>query len=77
MFYKDSQGPSRFSEKVQYKAAVYHRLITLSEINTGKVKLCKFRNWRHVKFSPPVDASRIVAKKIDFPASNKISIQQS
>ena len=53
--YKDSQGSSRFSEKVQYKA-VYHRL-TASEINAGKVKLCKFRNLRHVKFSPPVDAT--------------------
>ena len=55
MFYKDFQGSSRFTEKVQYKA-VYHRL-TPSEINAGKVKLCKFRNLRHVKFSPPVDAT--------------------
>ena len=26
-----------------------------SEINAGKVKLCKFQNRQHVKFSPPVD----------------------
>ena len=64
VFCKDSQGSSRFSEKVQYKA-VYHRL-TASEINAGKVKLCKFRNQRHVKFSFPVDATRIVAKKIEL-----------
>ena len=64
MCYKDSQGSSRFSEKVQYKA-VYHRL-TASEINAGKVKLCKFWNQRHVKFSLPVDATRIVAKKIEL-----------
>ena len=40
MFHKDFQGSRRFSEKVQCKA-VYHRL-TPSEINAGKVKLCKF-----------------------------------
>ena len=63
--YKDSHGSSRFSEKVQYKAAVYHRL-TPSEINASKVKLYKFQNRRHVKFSPPVDMTRIVAKKIEL-----------
>ena len=30
------------------------------------MKLCKFRNWQHVKFSPPVDATPIVAKKIEL-----------
>ena len=73
MFYKyDSQVSSRFSEKVRYKA-VYHRL-TASEINAGKVKLCKFRNRRHVKFSPPVDTMRIVVKQIElhFTAKKKL-----
>lgn len=28
---------------------VYYRLMLL-EINVGKVKLCKFRNWKYVKF---------------------------
>ena len=64
VYCKDSQGSSRFSEKVQYKT-VYHRL-TPSEINASKVKLCKFRNRRHVKFSPPVDAMRIVRKRLNY-----------
>ena len=32
--------------------------------NVGKVKLCKFQN--HVKFSPPVNATQIVAKEIEL-----------
>ena len=72
MFYYDSQGSSRFSEKVQYKAVVYHRL-TPSEINAGNVKLCKFRNRQRVKFSQPVDATQIVAKKIELHFTTKNS----
>ena len=65
MFYKDFQGSSRFFYK-----AVYHKQ-TPSEINAGKVKLCKFRNRQHVKFSLPVDATQIVAKKIELHCTAK------
>ena len=68
MFYKNYQGSSRFPEKLQYKA-VYHRL-TPSEINAGKVKLCKFRNRKHVKFSPPVEETTTCESSLRNIAKN-------
>ena len=44
---------------------IYHRLKP-TEINTSKVKLCKFQNRRQVKVAPPVNATPIVVKKIEF-----------
>ena len=40
--------------------------LTPSEINAKKVKLCKFHNRRHVKFSLSVDETPIVLKKLEL-----------
>ena len=54
--------------------AGFQRMCSTSEINASKVKLCKFQNQQHVKFSPPVDMTQIVAQKIElhFTATKKI-----